>query len=73
MKIFKRLISKILDILIPERVLYRKKLNQLEFEIFPSISKKIDEITPELINRRIENMADINSLGFGDKDDFRIE
>ena len=40
MKIVKRLISKTLDILIPERVQYRKKLNQLEFEIFPSISKK---------------------------------
>jgi len=71
MKIFKRLLSKILDILIPERVLYRKRLRQLEFEIFPSITKKIDEITPELINRQIENMADVDSIG--NKDDFRIE
>ena len=71
MKIFKRLLSKILDILIPERVLYRKRLRQLEFEIFPSITKKIDEITSELINRQIENMADVDSIG--NKDDFRIE
>ena len=71
MKIFKRLLSKILDILIPERVLYRKRIRQLEFEIFPSITKKIDEITPELINRQIENMADVDSIG--NKDDFRIE
>jgi len=63
MKIFKRLLSKILDTLIPERVLYRKKLKQLEFEIFPSISKKLDEITPELINKQIESMASIDSIG----------
>ena len=50
-----KLISKILDILIPERVLYRKKLNQLEFEIFPSISKKIDEITADLIDKEIKD------------------
>jgi vacuolar-type H+-ATPase subunit D/Vma8 len=55
MKTFKRLISKFLDILIPERVLYRKKLNQLEFEIFPSISKKIDEITTDLIDKEIKD------------------
>ena len=72
MKIFKRLISKILDILIPERVLYRKKLKQLEFEIFPSIVKKIDEITPELINRQIDNMASIDSIATGDKNNFQI-
>lgn len=73
MKTFKRLISKILDILIPERVLYRKKLNQLEFEIFPSVTKKIDEITPELINRQIDNMASTDSVAIGDKNDFHIE
>ena len=55
MKTFKRIISKILDILIPERVLYRKKLRQLEFEIFPSISKKIDEITADLIDKEIKD------------------
>ena len=55
MKTFKRLISKFFDILIPERVLYRKKLNQLEFEIFPSISKKIDEITTDLIDKEIKD------------------
>jgi len=55
MKTFKRLISKILDILIPERVLYRKKLNQLEFEIFPSICKKIDEVTTNLIDKEIKD------------------
>ena len=71
MKTFKRLISKFFDILIPERVLYRKKLNQLEFEIFPSISKKIDEITLELINRQIDNMVSTDSVSIGDKDDFR--
>lgn len=62
MSVFKNLTSKILDILIPERVMYRKKLRQLEFEIFPSISKKLDEITPELINKQIENMAPIESF-----------
>lgn len=62
MSVFKNLTSKILDTLIPERVMYRKKLRQLEFEIFPSISKKLDEITPELINKQIENMAPIESF-----------
>lgn len=71
MSVFKNLTSKILDILIPERVLYRKKLRQLEFEIFPSISKKLDEITPELINKQIESMASVDSIG--DKNDFHIE
>jgi hypothetical protein len=55
MKMLNKLISKILDILIPERVLYRKKLKQLEFEIFPSISKKIDEITTDLIDKEIKD------------------
>ena len=71
MNTFKRLISKILDILIPERVLYRKKLRQLEFKIFPSIVKKIDEITPEIINRQIDNMASIDSIAIGDKNNFQ--
>jgi len=70
---FKGLLSKILDILIPERVLYRKKLRQLEFEIFPSVIKKIDGITPEMINCQIDNMESIDSIEIGDKDNFHIE